>query len=266
NVKQTLNKLVESKNKGETTESKNLEVIYQLGNHCLDGGDKFALNFMKNNPMKSLVTNVNLEKSPAVVEAMKTHGDKIVKSAVFSIPDDKKADLVHKVLFVGVTIPTMDFYNPKLLKDMEFLDNGKLLRIDKFDLGFKYRTSLIKRLNNTVLSVAFNFPKTNDKTQSKELIKYYTLLRQKTQPKGNSCGSVFTNPENLKAGYLIEQAGLKGYSVNKAKISTKHANFIITEEGATATDVCNLINYVKTKVKEKFNVELTEEIEYVGEF
>ena len=63
-VKGTLNKTV-AKITGKETSSDQLEVLYQLGNHCLDGGDGFALDFMKKNPMKSLITNVNLEKSPA---------------------------------------------------------------------------------------------------------------------------------------------------------------------------------------------------------
>lgn len=100
-----------------------LEVLYVLGNHCLDGGDKFALDFMKKNPMKTIITNVDLDKSPAVVDAMKDHSDKIVKSAEFSVVDDKDPKLLHKILFVGATIPSMDFYNPGLLNGMDFYDN-----------------------------------------------------------------------------------------------------------------------------------------------
>ena len=122
-VKGTLNKTI-AKITGSETNSNELEVLYQLGNHCLDGGDRFALDFMKSNPMKSLVTNINLEKSPAVVDAMKSHGDKIVKSLEYSIVDDKNPDLVHKVLFVGATIPSMDFYNPNLCTGLEFYDNS----------------------------------------------------------------------------------------------------------------------------------------------
>ena len=98
------------------------ETLFTAGNHCLDAGDGFLLNVMKKNPMKSLITNVNLNKSPAVVRAME-ESDNIVKSAVYSIPDDKNPNFLHKVLFLGVTIPSMDFYNPGLLKGMTFYDN-----------------------------------------------------------------------------------------------------------------------------------------------
>ena len=99
-----------------------LETLYLAGNHCLDAGDKFFVDVMRKNPMTSLVTNVNLEKSPSVQEAMKA-SERIVLSQVYSIPDDKNPDLEHKVLFVGATIPSMDFYNPGLLKGMEYFDN-----------------------------------------------------------------------------------------------------------------------------------------------
>ena len=123
-VKATLHKTVAKITGDNEFKANELEVLYQLGNHCLDGGDKFALDVMKKNPMKTLITNVDLAKSPAVVDAIKEHGDKIVKSAEYSIVDDKNPELIHKVLFVGATIPSMTFYNPGLLEGMEFYDNS----------------------------------------------------------------------------------------------------------------------------------------------
>ncbi len=99
------------------------ETLYTMGNHCLDAGTSFILNVMRKNPMKSLVTNVDLEKSPQVVETMEKTSN-IVKSAIYSVPDDKKPDLLHKVMFLGVTIPSMDFYNPGLCEGLEFFDNS----------------------------------------------------------------------------------------------------------------------------------------------
>ncbi len=99
------------------------ETLYTMGNHCLDAGTSFMLNVMRKNPMKTLVTNVDLNNSPRLTEAMKTNGN-IVKSAVFSIPDDKDTSLVHKIMFLGVTIPSMSFYNPGLCDGLEFFDNS----------------------------------------------------------------------------------------------------------------------------------------------
>jgi UDP-N-acetylmuramate dehydrogenase len=77
---------------------------------------------------------------------------------------------------------------------------------------------------------------------------------------------VFKNPTPSSAGALIDRAGLKGFSVGKAKISDKHGNFIITERGATATDVYLLVQFIKEKIKNTFDIDLVEEVEFVGEF
>ncbi|MBE7705557.1 MAG: hypothetical protein E7Z90_07110 [Cyanobacteria bacterium SIG29] len=104
--------------------SSNFETIFTMGNHDLDGGDSFMYKVMSKAPMKTLVTNVNMLKSPRVKQATEKTPEKLAKSFEFEIPDDKNPKLKHKVLFVGATIPTMGFYNPGLLKNMEFLDNG----------------------------------------------------------------------------------------------------------------------------------------------
>lgn len=98
------------------------ETLFTPGNHCLDGGDRFLFNAMKMNPVTTLVTNVDLEHSPLVKRAM-MESKNIVQSAEYSIPDDKRSDLFHKILFVSATIPSMDFYNPGLMEGTEFFDN-----------------------------------------------------------------------------------------------------------------------------------------------
>lgn len=100
-----------------------LNTLYAPGNHCLDGGTKFLLNVMRKNPMTSLLTNVNPEKSPAVKEIIDKENN-IVSSSVFKVQDDKNPNLLHKILFLGVTIPSMDFYNPGLCDGLEFFDNS----------------------------------------------------------------------------------------------------------------------------------------------
>jgi len=90
--------------------------------------------------------------------------------------------------------------------------------------------------------------------------------RKTTQPLGlPSCGSVFRNPPGDHAARLIEAAGLKGYQIGGAEVSTKHANFIINSDNATATDVEELIEHVRHTVIEKHGVELVHEVRIVGE-
>ena len=89
--------------------------------------------------------------------------------------------------------------------------------------------------------------------------------RLDTQPlEYPSAGSVFRNPEDVPAGKLIEDAKLKGKKIGGAEVSTKHANFIINTGGAKATDIRDLINYVKDTVKKQTNIELKEEQEFVN--
>ncbi|MCK5529425.1 MAG: UDP-N-acetylenolpyruvoylglucosamine reductase, partial [Kiritimatiellae bacterium] len=78
-----------------------------------------------------------------------------------------------------------------------------------------------------------------------------------------SCGSVFKNPDGDFAGRLIEEAGLKGKSIGGASVSEEHANFIITDYNATASDVQVLIEYVRATVLKLYGVDLVREVKYL---
>lgn len=80
-----------------------------------------------------------------------------------------------------------------------------------------------------------------------------------------SAGSMFKRPPGHFAGTLIDQAGLKGYTVGGAQISTKHAGFVVNAGGATAADVLQLISDVQTKIKAGVGVELQPEVLVIGE-
>ena len=89
--------------------------------------------------------------------------------------------------------------------------------------------------------------------------------RRDTQPLSEpSCGSVFKSPEGASAGKLIEDAGLKGARVGGARVSEKHANFIVNAGGATASDVRALMRQIQTKVYEDYGVELEPEVRLLG--
>jgi UDP-N-acetylmuramate dehydrogenase len=103
-------------------------------------------------------------------------------------------------------------------------------------------------------------------TASKAVLDDMLERRKLTQPLGlPSCGSVFRNPPGDHAARLIEAAGLKGYRVGGAEVSAKHANFIINRAGATATDIEELIAYVRQTVIDTHGVELTHEVRIIGE-
>lgn len=133
------------------------------------------------------------------------------------------------------------------------------------DLKYKYRSSFLQSNPNYICLEATLVLRHGDKNAIKELMETRKQKRLLTQPlEYPSAGSVFRNPEGDFAGRLIEECGLKGYSIGGAKVSEKHANFIVNSGGATASDVKNLITYVHDKVKEETKVDLKIEQEFVN--
>lgn len=101
--------------------------------------------------------------------------------------------------------------------------------------------------------------------RSRERVKQLLAKRAATQPIGQpSCGSVFRNPENDYAARLIESAGLKGYCIGDACVSEKHANFIINQGQALASEIEQLVRYIQQRVSEVHGVSLVPEFHIVG--
>jgi len=88
--------------------------------------------------------------------------------------------------------------------------------------------------------------------------------RRANQPGGSNAGSVFTNPEGGSAGRLIDEAGLKGFRIGTAEVSTKHANFIQADEGGSADDVRAVLDHVRDAVRAATGVELRTEVRLIG--
>ena len=97
------------------------------------------------------------------------------------------------------------------------------------------------------------------------LTKYYTARKEKQPLEYPNAGSTFKRPEGYFAGKLIEDAGLRGYSVGDAQVSEKHCGFVINKGNATATEIHTLMEQVKKKVMEQFGVELEPEVILLGE-
>ena len=138
-------------------------------------------------------------------------------------------------------------------------------------IDFVYRSAKLPR-THIVLGGLFRLIRSDPETITVR-VREFQKLRVQSQPiEFPNLGSIFKNPEPLKkgemktsAGRLIEEAGLKNVRVGGARISEKHANFIVNERGATAKDVLVLINLVKEKVKEKTGLLLETEVKIVGE-
>jgi len=128
--------------------------------------------------------------------------------------------------------------------------------------AYGYRAQSFCKDEDFILRAVFRFRK-SDKNQQ-EIYDYYLRRRLTSQPQGFCCGSVFKNPENDRAGRLIEACGLKGTRRGGAVISEQHANFIMNEANATCADILWLIDLCKCSVREKFNIELHEEVRIIS--
>ena len=153
----------------------------------------------------------------------------------------------------------------KKVRAIDVSDKTAAPRIfEKNDCDFSYRDSVFKRNKNLVIVSASLFLAKGKRESIEREMKEYLEKKVTTQPlDAFSAGSVFTNPPGFFAGKLIEDCGLKGKVVGGALVSPKHANFIVNAGNAKAVDVLELIAQIKNAVKEKFNIDLKEEIEIV---
>lgn len=152
-----------------------------------------------------------------------------------------------------------------VVKEVEVITpDNKLVVMKNSELEFAYRDSFLKRNKNYIcVSIIMEFEKGN-KEEAIQLINVRREKRMLSQPlEYPSAGSVFRNPEGMYAGELIEKCGLKGYNINGAEVSVKHANFIINKGNCTGSDIIELIDLIRKKVYEDYNVQLILEQEII---
>ena len=147
------------------------------------------------------------------------------------------------------------------------IEKNKILTLKKEDMEFSYRHSILKEKPYILLSAKFELKKSSqEKIKSK--MDENIIFRKSRQPNLSipNAGSVFKNPENceLSAGALIDKCGLRGFQIGDVQVWENHCNFLINKGKATSNDYIDVIFEIYTKVKEKFNVELTPEIIYIG--
>ena len=142
--------------------------------------------------------------------------------------------------------------------------NGKVFIEQGKNLGFTYRGWGMKP--DTVLLNATIALTIGSKEEIKVSCRKYQELRKKNQPLSQpSAGSFFKNPPEQSAGRLIDKAGLKGHSIGGAKVSEKHANFIVNTGNATATDILTLMRLVQDTVYKRFGIRLEPEVHILGD-
>jgi UDP-N-acetylmuramate dehydrogenase len=132
--------------------------------------------------------------------------------------------------------------------------------------GFAYRDSRFKQGGELVLGAELQLrPGASDEIAAR--VAEHQAQRRATQPLADqNAGSVFRNPPDDHAGRLIDAAGLKGFRIGSAQVSTLHANFIVVDRGGTAADVRRVGDAVRAAVADRFAVVLQYEIEFVGDW
>lgn len=153
-----------------------------------------------------------------------------------------------------------------ILYEVTYMDEKEEIKtIKNKDCSFEYRKSIFTiNPNYVILSAKFKLERGNiDEIENK--MKENSLARKAKQPlEYPNFGSVFKRPEGYFVGKLVDDAGLRGYKIGGAQVSTKHTGFIVNVDNATCKDVLDLIGYVQTAVYNKFNVKLTPEVIIIG--
>jgi UDP-N-acetylmuramate dehydrogenase len=144
--------------------------------------------------------------------------------------------------------------------------SGEIREIPAEGLEFGYRTSIFARNGDVILGAVLKLEK-GDGDQIQKNMDELKRRRVEKQPlEYPSAGSTFKRPEGHFAGKLIEEAGLRGFSVGGAQVSEKHCGFVVNKGGATAADIASLMDRVAERVERHSGVRLRPEVRRVGEF
>ena len=150
---------------------------------------------------------------------------------------------------------------------VELLDQDlNLKRLKNDEMKFMYRKSIIEPGKHIVLRCCIRLKKGNKDEIDSKMAELAEKRKSKQPLHLPSAGSTFKRPEGYFAGKLIEDAGLRGFTIGGAQVSTLHCGFVVNNGDAAAKDVYDLIRHVQKTVFEKFNVMLEPEVKILGEF
>ncbi len=154
----------------------------------------------------------------------------------------------------------LNYFSQNLLYAYLLDEKAKIKKVNQQYFQFAYDFSILQKTKEILLEGIFRLNKSDFnilRKRSEEVLSY----RKKTQPFGvASSGCFFKNINGISAGYLIDKSGLKGFSVGDWVVSNIHANFILNKGGGKLEDLARLIEIIKQKVKDKFGVNLKEEV------
>ena len=142
--------------------------------------------------------------------------------------------------------------------------NGNEKEFSNEEANFEYRKSIFKGNSYIVTEVVLNLEKGRYEEIKAKMGEYAQYRKTKQPIEYPSAGSTFKRGKDYITAKLIDDAGLKGYSIGDAVVSTKHSGFVINKGNASAKDVLDLVKYIKETIEEKFNKQIELEIEVVG--
>ncbi|MEG1003001.1 UDP-N-acetylmuramate dehydrogenase [Clostridium sp.] len=211
---------------------------------------------------------------------IKVEDDRVIADTGVLLKDASKAALENDLTGLefacgipgsigGAVFMNAGAYNGEIADVIEsaevLTEDGEIITYSKEELQLGYRTSRVMTEKAIVLSATFKLPN-GEHEKIKARVDDLTYKRESKQPlEYPSAGSTFKRPEGYFAGKLIQDAGLKGYSVGGAAVSNKHSGFVINKGGATAQDILDVIHHVQDEVKSQFGVELHTEVRIIGE-
>lgn len=143
--------------------------------------------------------------------------------------------------------------------------DGKIKTLNLEEHEFEYRNSVFSKLGVIIIDTTISVKKGN-KEEIENRMNEYSISRKNSQPlEYPNAGSTFKRKDGIITAKIIDECGLKGFSIGDAEISTKHAGFIINKGKATANDFLKLVEYIKNEIKNKTGLDLELEILVIGE-
>lgn len=143
--------------------------------------------------------------------------------------------------------------------------DGNIKTLTNKEQEFSYRNSIFVKNKYIILTTTLKLQKGNIDEIKQKIMEDMQSRKEKQPLDMPSAGSSFKRKEGVITAKLIDEAGLKGYSIGDAQVSIKHAGFIVNKGNATAKDVLQLVKYIQDIIYEKFNIEIELEIEVIGE-
>jgi len=203
---------------------------------------------------------------------LKTYSANLISDIAFDLENSLNQKIWHRFIWLPGSVWWAVFWNAWcfwLETENNFLEakvldieNNHILTFNKLDSKFEYRNSIFKKeWKYFIISILFDL--------SKKIEKYHSdvdniYFRENKQPKWNSWGSFFKNPnKDFSAWKLIEEVWLKWYRLGTAYISDLHANFVMSDDNWNYRDLLDLISLVRDKVKEKYNIFLDNEVRII---